>query len=221
MLIDIFYDTVCPWSRIGKKHLFDALAQWQEEEINIRWHPLVLNNSIPRCGYNFRSFMQARTGYGMKELQDLFEYMRRVGEVAGVKLNLNKIRLAVNSKLSHRLIAIAPKNIKNDIVEAIYQAYFEDGLNIGNIEVLVAIGTAYQMDSTKLRLQLSSDAPINTFVAASTFTWLNGITSVPFFIINNKVNVEGSGSVEIFLEALNRATFTYQQKYDTKHQAKK
>lgn len=221
MLIDIFYDTVCPWCRIGKQHLFDALAQWKEEEVTIRWYPFILDNTIPACGYNFRSFMLSRKSCGVTELQELFEYTRRVGEMAGVKLNFDKIRLAVNTKLSHRLIAIAPNNIKNDIVEAIYRAYLEDGLNIGDIEVLVAIGTANQMDAAELRLQLGDRTPIDTVVAASTFAWMNGITSVPLFIINNKVRVEGSSSVEIFLEAFNRATLTEQQKYDTRHQAKK
>ena len=43
--------------------------------------------------------------------------------------------------------------------------------------------------------------------AESTFARLNGITSVPFFIINNQIRVDGSHSVEVFLQALNRAAF--------------
>ncbi|WP_375501767.1 DsbA family oxidoreductase [uncultured Nostoc sp.] len=205
MLIDIFHDPVCPWCRIGKKHLFDALAKWQEE-VDIRWHPFILDNTIPADGYEFRSFMQNRKGIKAQELQYLFDSTQYTGEMAGVKLNFDKIRLAVNTKLSHRLITLAPAKVKNDVVEAIYKAYFEDGLNIGDIEVLIAIGRAYQMDSRELRLQLSDDAAIKAFVAESIFARPNGINSVPFFIINNKVKINGSHSVEIFLQALNRAT---------------
>jgi len=50
MLIDIFHDTACPWCWIGKKHLFDALAQWQGEAVYIRWHPFLLDGSIPPQG---------------------------------------------------------------------------------------------------------------------------------------------------------------------------
>ena len=206
MLIDIFHDPVCPWCRIGKKHLFDALAKWQEEEVDIRWHPFILDNTIPADGYEFRSFMQNRKGIKAQELQYMFDSTQYAGEMAGVKLNFDKIRLAVNTKLSHRLITLAPAKVKNDVVEAIYKAYFEDGLNIGDIEVLIAIGRAYQMDSRELRLQLSDDAAIKAFVAESIFARPNGINSVPFFIINNKVKINGSHSVDIFLQALNRAT---------------
>jgi predicted DsbA family dithiol-disulfide isomerase len=205
MLIDIFHDTVCPWCRIGKKHLFDALAQWQEQEVNIRWHPFLLDNTVPAEGYEFRNFMQNRKGIKAEELQQIFDYTQRAGEAAGVKLDFEKIRLAVNTKLSHQLIALAPANVKNDVVEAIYRAYFEEGLNIGDINVIVAIGTAYQMNSTELKLQLNDRDVVDAVVAESAFARLNGINSVPFFIMNNQVKVNGSHSVEVFLEALNSA----------------
>ncbi|MEH2373644.1 DsbA family oxidoreductase [Nostoc sp.] len=206
MLIDIFHDTVCPWCRIGKKHLFDALAQSQEQEVNIRWHPFLLDNTVPADGYEFRSFMQNRKGMKAEEIKHLLDYTQRAGEAAGVKLDFDKIRLAVNTKLSHQLIALAPAKVKNDVVEAIYKAYFEDGLNIGNIDVIVAIGTAYQMHPSELKLQLNDRNVVDVVVAESTFARLNGINSVPFLIINNKVQVNGSHSVEVFLETLNRTT---------------
>ncbi|ODG99134.1 frnE protein [Nostoc sp. KVJ20] len=205
MLIDIFHDTVCPWCRIGKKHLFDALAQWQEQEVHIRWHPFLLDNNVPAEGYEFRSFMQNRKGMKAEELQQMFDYTQRAGEAAGVKLDFEKVRLAVNTKLSHQLIALAPTSIKNNVVEAIYKAYFEDGLNLGDINVIVVIGTAYQMDAGELKLQLNNHAVSDAVVAESTFARLNGINSVPFFIMNNQVKVNGSHSVEVFLETLNRA----------------
>ncbi len=205
MLIDIFHDTVCPWCRIGKKHLFDALSQIQQPA-NIRWHPFLLDNTIPPSGYEFRSFMRNRKNIEETELQQMFDYTQKAGEAAGVKLDFNKISLAVNTTLSHQLIALAPENIKNDIVEAIYKAYFEDNLNIGDIEIIIAIGTAHQLNPTELRRQLTDDAAIDKILAESIFARLNNITSVPFFIVNNKVQINGSHSVEVFVQAFNRAT---------------
>jgi predicted DsbA family dithiol-disulfide isomerase len=205
MLIDIFHDTVCPWCRIGKKHLFDALAQWQSEPVSIRWHPFLLDDSVPAEGYEFRSFMQKRKGLSPQQIQQLFDFAKRAGEAAGVKLDFNNIPLAVNTKLSHRLIELAPENIKINVVEAVYKAYFEDGLNLGNIDVIVDLGTAAGMNASELRQQLSDDAALNAIAAESISAKFNGITSVPFFILINTVTVEGSHSVEVFIEALNRA----------------
>jgi predicted DsbA family dithiol-disulfide isomerase len=205
MQIDIFHDTVCPWCRIGKKHLFDALAKWQKQAVKIRWHPFLLDTTIPTCGYEFRNYMQTRKGIEPHTLQQLLNFTQRAGEAAGVKLDFDKIHLAVNTILSHRLITLAPENIKNDVVEAIYKAYFEDGCNLGNLDVIVAIGTKAGIDSSRLRHQLSGIVAFDAVMAESTFARLNGITSVPFFIINNTVKIDGSHSVDIFLQALNRA----------------
>lgn len=207
MLIDIFHDTACPWCWIGKKHLFDALEQWQGKPVDIRWHPFLLDSTIPPQGYEFRTFMQSRKGIRIEELERMFDYTRQVGEVAGVKLNFDKISLAVNTTLSHQLIALASENIKNTLVEAIYKAYFENGLNIGDIDVLLAIGAAAGMDAAITRHQLSRSALHDAVVAQSTFAQLNGITSVPFFVINNQIRVDGFHSVEVFLQALTRAEF--------------
>lgn len=205
MLIDIFHDTACPWCRIGKKHIFDALEQWQGEAVDIRWRAFFLDDTIPPGGVEFRTFMQSRKGVGAEELNRLFDYTRQVGEASGVRLYFDKISLAVNTTLSHRLIALTPQEIKKAVVEAVYKAYFEEGLDIGDIDILVSIGKAAGMDSTDLRSSLSGDAALNEVVADATFARRRGITSVPFFIINNKISVNGSQSVKVFLQALNRA----------------
>lgn len=96
MLIDIFHDTACPWCYIGKKHLFEALEKWNEKAVSIQWHTFLLEDTIPPQGLEFRSFMQARKGIGAPELKQMFDYTRQVGEAAGVKLNFDRIRLAVN-----------------------------------------------------------------------------------------------------------------------------
>jgi len=205
MLIDIFHDFACPWCWIGKKHLFDAIAQCHGEAVRIRWHPFLLDRSIPPEGYEFRSFMQVRKGIEAVALQQMFDYTRKVGETAGVKLDFNKISLAVNTTLAHQLVALTPENFKSTLVEAIYQAYFENNFNLGDLETLISIGNTIGMNMTKLRDFLGSNALVNSVIAESTFARLNGITSVPLFIFNNKVRVDGFHSVEMFKQAMTRA----------------
>ncbi|NHC37315.1 DsbA family oxidoreductase [Scytonema millei VB511283] len=206
MLIDIFHDFACPWCWIGKKHLFDAIAQWHGEAVRIRWHPFLLDNSIPPEGYEFRSFMQARKGIEAVALQQMFDRTRQVGERAGVKLDFNKISLAVNTTLAHQLVALTPdEDLKTTLVEAIYQAYFERNLNLGDRETLISIGDTVGVNTNKFRNFLGSHALVNSVIAESTFARLNGITSVPLFIFNNKVKVDGSHSIEVFKQAMTRA----------------
>lgn len=205
MLIDIFHDTACPWCWVGKKHLFDALKQWQGEPVEIRWHPFFLDETIPPQGCEFRTFMKEKKGLGTEELERMFNYTQKMGAVAGINLAFEKINFAPNPILSHRLIALTPEKSKSAIVEAIYKAYFEDGLDIGDIDTLVFVGKSIGLDYTTLQEQLNGDAGLYEVLAGETFGWLNDVTSVPFYIINNKIRVEGSQSVEGFLQLMNRA----------------
>ncbi len=202
MLIDIFHDTACPWCRIGKKHLFDAIASVKHETIDIRWHPFLLDDTIPAQGIGFRSFMKLRKGIDANQLTQLFDYATQSGAKAGVKLDFDKVLLAVNTTLSHRFIALTPKDHKNIIVEAIYKAYFEDGLNIGDVNVLARLGKDFGFDESKLKQQLSGDAALAEVLEAAKSARNRGISSVPFFVINNKVSISGSQSVEVFIQAM-------------------
>ncbi|AFY54430.1 putative dithiol-disulfide isomerase involved in polyketide biosynthesis [Rivularia sp. PCC 7116] len=202
MQIDIFHDTVCPWCRIGKKHLFDALSEYNGEAVDIRWHPFLLDNSVPSGGYEFRDFMQERKGISLSQLQQMFDYTQRMGEAAGVVLDFTKVRLAVNTTLSHRLIELTPEDSKAKVVEAIYQAYFEEGLNLGNIEVILAIAKSCGIDFPDLALHLNDKIALNAIVMKSDNAHSLGINSVPFFIINNEIKVIGSQSKEAFVNQL-------------------
>ena len=204
MQIDVYHDTVCPWCRIGKKHLFDAIAKYQDEKVEIRWHPFLLDNSVPSQGYEFREFMQKRKGMSPQQLQQMFDYTRRMGEATGVNLDFEKVRLAVNTTVSHRLIELAPSSLKSEVVEAIYKAYFEDGLNLGNIDVMVAIAKSCGMNSDELPEQLSDKNALDAIVTRSENARHLGINSVPFFIINNEVKINGSQSKEAFIQAFDR-----------------
>ena len=47
MQIDVIFDTVCPWCFIGKRRLEAALERAGEEEVQIVWHPFLLNPEMP------------------------------------------------------------------------------------------------------------------------------------------------------------------------------
>lgn len=205
MFVDIYHDFVCPWCRIGKKHLFDAINQspWRTT-VDIRWRAFLLDNTIPAQRFD-RNLMKLRKGIETEELNRLFDYTRRVGEAVGVNRGFDEISVAPNTTLAHRLVALTSETRKIAVVDAVYKAYFEDGLDIGDINVLVCLGKTVGMDSTDLKNHLRGDAGIAQVIADATFARRIGITNVPFFIINNKVSVNGSQSVQVFLEALNHA----------------
>jgi predicted DsbA family dithiol-disulfide isomerase len=201
MQIDVFQDTACPWCRIGKKNLRDALAQWGGEDVTVRYRTFFLNDQIPPEGYPFRTYMTAKGG-GRIPLQEFFDAPRRAGEAVGLTFNIDKIEVAPNTLLSHRLIALAPEEKKEALIDAIYAAYFEYARNIGDLEVLLDIAAQQGMDAAETRALLEGDAMEDEVVADYEWAKSMGISGVPLFIFDNRYALSGAQPIQAFLQVL-------------------
>lgn len=204
MIIDVYHDTVCPWCRIGKANLKAALRGWAGSPVEIRYRTFFLNADIPQVGYPFREYMHAKGG-GQVPLETFFAAPREAGAKAGLNFNFEAIERAPNSLLSHRLIALTPDAGKEAMIDAIYAAYFEHGRDIGLLDVLVDIAAAQGMDAHAIRTRLLSDEAHAAVLAEAHMAAQNGISGVPFFILNNTFAFSGAQPTHLILRALQQA----------------
>ncbi len=210
MQIDIFQDTVCPWCRIGKKNLTEALKQWGAEDVTIRYRTFFLNDSLPPEGADFRQYMVAK-GAGAIPLEQFFDGPRQAGARVGLTFNFETITQAPNTLLSHRLIALTPDDQKEPMIDAIYKAYFEDGRDIGKLDVLLEIAAELGLDRNATEEKLRSDAVEQDVLADVEWARQAGITGVPFFVFNDKYAMSGAQPVEAMLRTLNKVAQLSQQ----------
>jgi predicted DsbA family dithiol-disulfide isomerase len=87
-------------------------------------------------------------------------------------------------------------------VEALYDAFFCRGLDIGDISTLATIANECGMDGKAILLRLESDEDKNLIEKESRAIGELGIGGVPFFIFNNKYTLSGAQPVEVFRETL-------------------
>lgn len=196
MQIDIFSDTVCPWCRIGKRHLELALADWPGEPVTIRHRSFFLDPDIPAEGYDFQAHMTAKGG-GRMTPEDFFAMPRQRGKAVGLTFNFEDIAKAPNTMLSHRLVYLTPEAERGAMLDAIFAAYFEFGRDIGDPDVLAAIAGEQGQDAAAIRAALAGDAAEAQVLADVDFARQAGISSVPFFIFNDKYALSGAQPVEV------------------------
>ena len=198
--IDVVHDTVCPWCRIGKKHLMDAIANWEGEAPLVRWHPFFLNPSMPAGGVDFRSYMAAIKGDG--NVEPMILTVTRAGTQAGLGFNWDRVRKAPNTLLSHALIHAAPQAKRNDILDALHLEYFERGGDIGNRGQLATIALNYGVDPAALDDQARLDAIAGRAEAAR----YQGISGVPTFIFDGRTAISGAQPPSVLLAAIEEAS---------------
>jgi len=205
MRIDLFSDTVCPWCRIGKRHLELALAEWDgAEPVTIRYRSFFLDPTIPPEGRDFRAHMLAKGG-GRMTLADFFTAPRERGAAVGLDFNFEAIRRAPNTLLSHRLVYLAPEARRGAVLDALYEAYFFRGEDIGALETLAAVAERVGLDAATIAGQLAGDAGTAEVWADVEFARQVGIRGVPFFIFNDRLAFSGAQPPEVILRVLQQA----------------
>jgi predicted DsbA family dithiol-disulfide isomerase len=207
MHIDLFSDTVCPWCRIGKRHLELALAEWGRETaepVTLRYRSFFLDPTLPPEGRDFRAHMTAKGG-GRVPLEQFFAAPRERGAAAGLTFNFEAIEKAPNTLLSHRLVALAPEATRGALLDALYAAYFEFGRDVGDLDVLAGLAAAVGLDAAATRAQLAGDAGAAEVLADVAFARQVGISGVPFFIFNERLAFSGAQPPDVILRVLRQA----------------
>lgn len=188
--IDVYHDTVCPWCRIGKKELDDALAAWTGPAPTIGWRPFLLDDHVPPEGIDFRSYMARSKGDA--NVEPMFEAVRRAGAPLGIEFRLDRLRFATNTLLSHRTIEIAPDERRGAVVDAIHRVYFEEGRDIGRTDVLVEIAEEASLDPAAVGRGLADPEALRRILDEAMGVRTLGVRAVPTFVFDDAAALSGA-----------------------------
>jgi predicted DsbA family dithiol-disulfide isomerase len=205
MKIDIVADTVCPWCYIGKRRLERALAARPQPDIEIVWRPFFLNPEIPSEGLD-RSDYVARKFGGRERANRIYATVAEAGAAENIPFRFDLIRRSPNTINSHRLIHFAGMaGRQNEVVEAIYRAYFLEGRDIGDHDVLADLGEEADMPRGEVLRYLRSGADREAIVGGDERARSLGVNGVPCFIIERRYAISGAQLPEVFQQVFDLA----------------
>jgi predicted DsbA family dithiol-disulfide isomerase len=200
MQIDIVSDVICPWCFIGKRRLERALTLRPELAVTLSWRAFQLNPDIPTNGISRELYLVARFGNSRHEIKQVHEAFSTAGRSEGIDFAFERIRRTPNTLRAHRLIHFAMlEGGAAELVEALFQAYFLEGLDIGDFEALTAIAVRVGFDETAVRRYLASEAGTAEVCAEENRARRLGIHAVPCFILNRSYAISGAQEPEMFL----------------------
>ena len=204
--IGIVSDVVCPWCYIGKRRLEKAMALTSDRfEFEKEYLPFELDPHMPEEGADHREYLSKKFG-GEAKFQELTEHTKKVAAREGLEFNLDMQHRYPNTRNAHRIILMAREEDKeDDVVEAFFRAYFTEGLDLTKKENLIRIAVGAGLNGDKIDLLLQSNTGKTQIEMAETELHRLGITSVPLFIIQNKLVITGAQSVDAFTKAFEEA----------------
>ena len=192
MKINIFADTICGWCFIGHANLNKALKKFPNTKFNILHVPYQLNPDMPNEGMAREKYLEIKFG-GKDYAAPMYENMKLKAKESGINLNLDKIKKTPNTVLSHLLIILSEQfNLQNEIIEKIYKSYFIDGLDIGDVKILINIAKENNI-TENVFTNFINDTNTENINSKILIAKEKGINGVPFFEIG-KDFISGSQS---------------------------
>ncbi|AML52692.1 DsbA family oxidoreductase [Falsihalocynthiibacter arcticus] len=200
--LDIISDPICPWCYVGKANLDRALTENPNHPFSIEWHPYQLNPDMPLEGMDRRAYLEGKFG-GKEGAVTAYAPLVKAAEAAGLTLNLEGIKTTPNTINAHRLIHWAGLEDRQIVVvSALFKAYFVEGRNIGDTDVLADIADSVGMDAAVVRRLLEGDQDIQDIQDRDKHSREMGVTGVPCFIVAGQHAVPGAQPPEVWAKVI-------------------
>jgi predicted DsbA family dithiol-disulfide isomerase len=171
----------------------------QEQGVKIKWVHFPLHPETPQAGRSLEDLFAGR-GYDIPKMQ---AQMRARMEAEG--LPYGNRSMTYNSRLAQELGAWADTQPGGEAIhDALFRAYFVDGVNIGDPAALVQIAVAVGLPEAQAREVLEK----RTFSDAVDADWKKsreyGVTGVPTFVAGRH-GVVGAQPYEALEELVRQA----------------
>lgn len=211
MKVEIWSDVVCPWCYIGKKKFEDAVANLAAEgtqlDLEISFRPFQLDPNAPVGGTSPVRDAYAKKFGGPEKADKIIDHVSRVAADAGITFHMDRA-LRANTLRAHRLMYLALRDhgaaAQREMKQALLEAYFTDGKNVADDEVLIAAAVRAGIGRDEAEKWLNSndgEAEVRRDIMEAGEL---GITAVPTFVIDGRWAIPGAQDAEVFERALLR-----------------
>jgi len=206
--VDIWSDVVCPWCYIGKRRFETALERLDDDiEIEVRFRPFQLDPTASPGRTQPVIEAYARKFGGPEQARMLIDRVTDAAAADGITFHMDRA-LRANSLLAHRLLWLAEQPSspvpQAAVKERLLRAYFTDGLDIGDPEVLADVAAELGFERDDVVSFLDSDRGRADVADLLELAADLGITAVPTFVVEGQWAIPGAQDPDTFVNVLRR-----------------
>lgn len=204
MNIEIFSDLVCPWCYIGKRRFDLVLNSPVGEGVEVVWRAYQLYPGIPEQGMSRSEFSRIR--YGSANQSAARSRIETEARSVGIELDFKRIERMPNTFKGHRLVHHARAfGVQHELAETLFAAYFEEGKDVGDEQVLLDAAVRHGMDRAETESFLAGDESVDEVRAELERAANIGVTGVPCFVLGGAFAIPGAQEPEVMSQFIERA----------------
>jgi predicted DsbA family dithiol-disulfide isomerase len=186
-----------------------ALRELGAEAAGVTWRygAFELDPTIPPEGVDARAYLEAK--YDAASVAAIHSRLADVLAAEGLPFrDLAEQGLRPNTFAAHRLLTAALADgavVQQALADGLFRAYWAEGADIGEHEVLVEIARAAGMAEDRARDALTSDQTAKTAREQERQAHEAGISAVPTFVIDGRFAVTGAQPPAALVQAVRQA----------------
>jgi len=161
---------------------------------------------MPLEGMNRKDYLKTKFG-SEEKAQEIYKKIYQVGVVNKLYFQFDKIKKTPNSFASHKLLALAFLEKKQEtVLQTLFYSYFIEGINIGDLNELIKIAKQHNIYDKNTLNYLSSDEDKENLLGEQIQAQNLGINSVPCFIVDKKIVLFGAQDKKAFYDLFKTIT---------------
>ena len=207
MKVEIWSDVVCPWCYIGKRRFEAALADFEHADaVEVVWRSFELDpDASPHDHVDLADHLAGKYG---TDRSGAIAMMDRVTEAAASVGLDYRLEIAIRSSTfdAHRVLHLAAaQGLGNQMKERLMLAYFCEGADVAEHQVLAQLGGEIGLDRAATAHMLGTDAFAEEVRHDQAMATELGVRGVPFFVIDRAYALSGAQDPAAILDALREA----------------
>ena len=208
LAIDVYFDLICPWCLIGRRHLTTAVQRFAglhpDVAIVVDWHSYPLLPGTPAEGVPYQSFYEERLG-GREAVAARRAQVQEAARAANIEFAFDRIRVLPNTLAAHRLIdccaRLGSAAQRESLIDALFAAYFLRGEDIGERRVLARVAAECGFAGETVAAWHGSDEASQWVPELAP----SHVSGVPCHVFNGRLSASGAHRPEVLLDVMEQA----------------
>lgn len=193
--LTVVSDYICPWCFVGFTRLEALRAEY---DIDLEACAYELRPGIPPEGIS-----RAEASKGRVYPPGYIEHLIATARDSGI--DMKRPPLIPSTRLAHEMTEFAKEHGKLwEAHRALFSAYFEHELDLGNPDVLCEVATGIGLDADALRDVLTTHRYSAEVQRQLDWSRSEGITGVPTVIYNNRFALVGAQDYDVVSDVARR-----------------
>ena len=154
VVVELAFDLLCPWSYVMKRRLERVIDQL-DKPIQLTFRGFEMNPGMPNAGMPRTIYDRARCGNQSGTKRDL-KSLCDAGRALGLDFDYQRLTVAPNTNMSLQMLHFAEQSGQESAaLEALFEAYYGQGLNISHRHILLDLGEKIGLSRTRLETHLA------------------------------------------------------------------